>query len=251
MKLTKIKLKCTIFGYELSYAKIIAFAITATLLGLFAEIGRDLYNLLKTINKNDLGSFYACIEKVAFYKLFEINVINALIFIILFIPIYHLFDKKVLSRLISEIVFFDDFDKNKYTWMFNYWGSTNPQKTNRIQNGCMVFEADQTEWQSQNFENGAYIDLRNGIIEGLNYTIKCKVKSSLNSTMGFKLWVHDIKGNKNMTNPIAFETPPSADYKEYSLVFKATETNGIRIHLHCKAGVGFMMVESVKVIRGK
>jgi hypothetical protein len=115
----------------------------------------------------------------------------------------------------------------------------------------MVFEAIQNEWPTQNFENGAYIDLRNGIIEGLNYTIKCKVKSSLGSTMGFKFWLHDIKGNNSMTNPIAFETPPSDDYKEYSLTFKATKTNAIRIHLHCKAGVGFLMVDSVKVIRGK
>ncbi len=246
-----MKSKFTMFGFELSYAKIVAFIISATLLGLFTEFGKDLYNLLKTINKNDLSSFFACIEKFAFYKLFEINVITALIFIVLFIPLYRFFDKKVLSRLISETVFFDDFDKDNYAWIFNYWGSTNPQKTNRIQNGCMVFEANQNEWPNQNFQNGALIDLRNGIIEGLNYTVKCKVKSSLNSTMGFKLWLHDIKENNSMTNPIAFETPPSDDYKEYSLTFKATETNAIRIHLHCKAGVGFLEVDSVKVIRGK
>jgi hypothetical protein len=247
---TKIKSKFTIFGYELNYAKIVAFVISATLLGLFAELGKDLYNLIKTVNKNDLSSFYACAEKVAFYKLFEVNVITALIFILLFIPLYRFIDKKIISRLISEMVFFDNFAKD-IGWVSNYWGSTNPQKTNRIQNGCMVFEAIQNEWPTQNYENGAYIDLRNGITEGLNYTIKCKVKSSLDSTMGFKLWLHDIKGNNSMSNPITFETPPSDDYKEYSLTFKATETNGIRVHLHCKAGVGFLMVDSVKVIRGK
>ena len=245
-----MKSKFTIFGYELSYAQIVAFIVSGTLLGLLAEFGKDLYNLLKTINKSDLSSFYSCIEKVAFYKLFEINVITALIFIVLFIPTYRLLDKKILSRLIYETVFFDDFDKD-LGWLPNYWGSTNPQKTTRIQNGCMIFEANQNEWLTQNFENGACIDLRSGIIDGLNYTIKCKVKSSLGSTMGFKLWVHDIAGIKSMTDPIAFETPPSDDYKEYSLIFEATDTNGIRIHLHCRAGVGFLMVDSVKVIRGK
>lgn len=249
MKLPKIKSKFTIFGFEISFLKIIAFVASTVFIGLLAEIGKDLYHFLKTINKDNLSSVFAFIEKIAFYKL-EINLITAFIFVVLIIPIYRFIDKKILSRIISEVVFFDDFAKD-IGWVFNYWGSTNPQKTNRIQNECMVFEAIQNEWPTQNFENGAYIDLRNGIIEGLNYTIKCKVKSSLDSTMGFKLWLHDIKGNNSMTNPIAFETPPSDDYKEYSLIFKATETNGIRVHLHCKAGTGFLMVDSIKVIRGK
>lgn len=243
-----MKSKFIIFGFEISFLKIIAFIVSATLLGLFAEIGKDLYNFLKT--KDILNSVFACVEKAAFYKL-EINVITAFISIVLFIIIYRFIDKKILRRLISEVIFFDDFAEDTYAWIKNYWGSTNPQKTNRIQNGGMVFEANQNEWQSQNSENGAFIDLRNGIIEGLNYTVKCKVKSSSDSNMGFKLWLHDIKGNGSMTNPIAFETPPSNDYKEYSLTFKATVTKAIRIHLHCKAGVGYLMVDSVKVIRGK
>jgi hypothetical protein len=243
--------KFTIFGFELSYVKIVAFIFSGTLLGLLSEVGKALYNILININKNDFSSFFDRIEKIAFYKLFEINVITALIFIVLFIPLYRFFDKKVLSRLISETVFFDDFANDKYAWITNYWGSTNPQKTNRIQNGSMVFEADQSEWPNNGFENGACIDLRNGIIEGLKYTVECRVKSSQNSNMGFRLWLHDIKGNNSMTNPIAFETPPSDDYKEYSLTFKATETNAIRIHLHCRAGAGFLQVDSVKVIRGK
>jgi hypothetical protein len=218
------------------------------LLGLFAECGKDLYNLLKTLNKDDLNSFYSPIARVAFYKLFEVNILSALLFILLFIPVYRFIDKKVLSRLISETIFFDDFAK-VLGWVLNYWGSTNPPKTNRIQNKCMVFEANQEEWPFQNFENGAYIDLRSGVTKGLKYTVKCSVKSSIGSTMGFKLWLHDIAGNNSMTNPIAFETPPSEEFKEYSLTFQATETNAIRIHLHCKAGLGYLMVNSFKVIR--
>ena len=250
MNIGKLKSKFTILGYELSFVKIVAFIISATLLGLFAEFGKDLYSLMKNLNKNDLSSFYTCFERIAFYNLFEINVITALIFVLLFIPVFRFIDRKILSRLISETVFFDNFSKD-IAWVLNYWGSTNPQKTNRIQNGNMIFEAIQGEWPNQNYENGAYIDLRNGIIEGLSYTIKCRVKSSIGSTMGFKLWLHDIKGNNSMTTPIAFETPPSDNYKEFSLIFKATETNGIRLHLHCKAGEGFIVVDSVKVIRGK
>jgi hypothetical protein len=249
-KLAKMKSKFHIFGFEISFSKIIAFIVSGTLLGLCAEIGKDLYNLLKAINKDVFNEAFTRVENVAFYE-FKINVISASIFIVLFIPIYRFIDKRILSRLISEVVFFDDFDKATYAWILNYWGSTNPEKTNRIQNGCMVFEANQNEWPSRHSENGAFLDLSNGIIEGLNYTIKCKVKSSLNSTMGFRLWVHDVKGSSTITNPIAFETPPSDDYKEYSLAFKATETNAIRVHLHCKAGAGFLMVDSVKVIRGK
>jgi hypothetical protein len=217
MNLITIKPKFTIIGYELSYTKIFAFIISATLLGSFAELGRDLYNLVKNVNNSDLRAFVTFVEKAAFYKLFEVNVLTALLFLLLFIPVYRFIDKKIISRILSEMVFFDDFSKD-IGWVLNYWGSTNPSKTNRVQNECMVFEANQSEWPMRNFENGAYIDLRSGIIEGLKYTIKCRVKSSLHSTMGFKLWIHDIKGNNRMTNPIDFETPPSDDYKEYSLI---------------------------------
>jgi hypothetical protein len=65
--------------------------------------------------------------------------------------------------------------------------------------------------------------------------------------MSFRLWVHDTIGIKNeITN---WEIPPSDLFKTFSLKFTATETNAIRIHLHCKSGSGKIEIKEVKVVR--
>jgi hypothetical protein len=245
-----MKAKFKILGIEITLVKVLAFILTGILLGILKEIGKDLYDFIKSIKTDDLKLLIDFVERLALYKI-EINLFVALIVITLFIPIYRFIDKKILSRIISETIFYDDFSNDKYFWAFNYWGSANPHKTNRIQNNNMIFEANTNDWPTQNFENGALIDVREGIIKGLHYIVVCEVKSSINATMGFKLWLHDTKGDNSMTIPVDFETPPSNNYKEYSLPFKATDSNSIRIHLHCKAGEGYIMIDNVKIIRKK
>ena len=42
---------------------------------------------------------------------------------------------------------------------------------------------------------------------------------------------------------------PSDDFKIYNLDFLATDSGALRIHLHCKAGSGKIIIENVVVSR--
>jgi len=149
-----------------------------------------------------------------------------------------------------EIIFNDDFVSDK-GWNKNYWGTTEPLKTNRMENSLMIFEANENETQDSKKEFGAYIDLREGIQEGFTYEIYCKVKSEPATTMGFQLWIHDTVGrNQNVSKfkPEKFFTP-STDFSELTLKYIANSSNAIRIHLHNKAGSGKISVDKLTVTK--
>jgi hypothetical protein len=112
----------------------------------------------------------------------------------------------------------------------------------------MIFEATQNEWKNNEGENGAYYDLK-GLKMGRKYEVSCMVKSSPNATMSFLLWLHDTEGANSIKDPNQFDIPPSNEFQEYKRVFVATQTKAIRIHLHCLAGTGFLIVKEVKVRR--
>ncbi len=152
----------------------------------------------------------------------------------------------------KEIIFEDDFVSNK-GWIMNYWGTTNPDKTNRIESSMIIFEATENELLHPNKEFGAYIDLKNGIDEGSAYEVSCLVKSEPGTTMKFQLWLHDnvIGNNSSMRtekNPAQLKTPGN-DFEKIKLEFIATVTKGIRIHLHNQGGVGKIIVDKVTVSR--
>lgn len=150
----------------------------------------------------------------------------------------------------KEIIFDDDFVNNR-GWFLNYWGTTNPSKTNRIENSMMIFEAEEEELLSTKKEFGAYIDLKNGIRESVTYEIHCKVKSDINTTMGFQIWVHDTLGGNpavSVKEPSHFYLP-DRNYKTIKLRYRANSTNAIRIHLHNKGGKGKILVDKITVYR--
>lgn len=150
----------------------------------------------------------------------------------------------------KEIIFEDDFLNNR-GWFLNYWGTTNPSKTNRIENSTMIFEATEDELLNPKKEFGACIDLRSGITEGYTYEIRCKVKSIPNTTMGFQLWVHDTIGKNpavSKTEPQYFQTP-NQEYQEIKLNYVANSNNAIRIHLHNRGGMGRILIDKVIVFK--
>jgi hypothetical protein len=146
----------------------------------------------------------------------------------------------------GEIVFIDKFDTDNKGWNLNHWKSNNPQKTNRIENPYMIFEATESDWPIRN-ENGANFNLRKGLEQGKKYEVVCKVRSDKNTTMQFRLWLHDAKlhgaGNSIKTD---FKTP-STEFEEFKLEYTANETEAMRIHLHNKAGAGRIIVDEVVV----
>lgn len=176
---------------------------------------------------------------------FEVNLFGIVIFIILLFPIYRMIDKFFLKKIRGEIVFKDEFSSGNKGWQMNYWGSNNPQKTNRIENSYMIFEAEDIDLIDQKKEFGAYIDLKNGIYQGNEYEVICKVAADANTTMQFRLWLHDTKGGSSniQTNYIT----PTEKISTLNLKFTSNETNAIRIHLHNKAGSGKIKVKEVIV----
>lgn len=152
---------------------------------------------------------------------------------------------KSMRKNDKSIVFQDNFKNgNKNKWYLNMWGSKNPDKTNRIEDGVMVFEANENEWDRPDKENGAYLDLDRGVYEGNEYEIACMVAAIANTTMMFDLWIHDTRESNTVTTYFFI---PKKKYKTVRLNFIPTKTNAIRIHLHAKAGAGKIMVKEVTV----
>jgi hypothetical protein len=238
----------TVLGQKVSWTTIATFVLTGIVLGFLAALGEDIYHFLKSIDYSVLGAWGTEIV-LLLTRTVEVPFVTILIFLIVSIPLYRLLNKYILSRLIHEVIFIDKFTSKAIYWAMNYWGSTNPQKTNRIENNQMIFEAQAHEWawKGNPGQNGALYDLRAGITKDLFYTVECMVISTPGTTMQFRLWLHDTEGNHSViTEP---ETPPTDKPKRYSLRFKATETRAMRIHLHCFAGQGRIIVSEVRVIR--
>lgn len=178
----------------------------------------------------------------------RINLAGLIIFVIILFPIYRYVYKYLIKKRKKEIVFEDDFDFGNKGWQLNYRGSNNPDKTCRIEQSSMVFEAEDSDLTNPRKENGAYIDLESGFYQGSRYEISSWVKSSENTRMGFKLWVHDKLGKAEMKFPAKFYTPGN-EYEEVKVGFIATQSQALRIHLHYKAGKGKIFVDRVKVVK--
>lgn len=180
-----------------------------------------------------------------------VNLFLLCLFLLFAVPVYKLIDMTLLKRAKKEVVFEDNFDFANKGWRLNYWGSNNPDKTCRIEQSSMVFEAEDLDIASPgnpNNENGAYFDLTNGIYQGSKYEISCWVKSDKDTTMGFKLWVHDTLGQAEMKSSANFYIP-GIEYEEVKVGFIATKSQALRIHLHYKAGEGKISIDRVKVVK--
>src|SRR5258708_18696611 len=165
-----------VLGKTITWTAFLAFIGTAITLGFLTRIGEDIYDRLKTYDFKQLGEFGQLIVRF-FTTTIEVELINVLLVVIAAVPFYRLINRYIVSKLFSEVIFIEDFSSNTYFWVLNYWGSTNRTKTNRIENHQMIFEALPTEWtwSGNPGQNGAYYDLRTGIVNGLNYSVECKV----------------------------------------------------------------------------
>lgn len=155
--------------------------ISYILSGILAACGWWIFNdiILKNIKKvsNSVFDFMS--------QTFSVNLFFIIAYSTLFIVISRYFDRKFLMGKEGILIFEDKFESIGSGWFLNYWGSNNPSKTNRIENGAMIFEATESELQNDNKEFGAYYNLSNGIFEGNEYEVICKVKSDPGTTMRF------------------------------------------------------------------
>ncbi len=197
------------------------------------------------------GKFITYILSLIF-KPFNVNFLVVFLYSIFFIIVYRFFDKKYLNKKEGVVIYEHDFRYGDSGWVKNYWGSTNPQKTNRIENQSMIFEATPGELLHENKEFGAYHDLSDGIYEGNEYEVSCVVRSEPDTTMKFQIWIHDdITGNGSTRRARFPEQPetPAETLKTIRTRFVASNTNAMRIHLHNIGGNGKIIIESVKVVK--
>lgn len=140
-----------------------------------------------------------------------------------------------------------DHFNNLNHWKLNYWGTKNPRKTNRIENSTMIFEAAQDELLNSSGFFGAYIDIADKIYNEQTYEIRCKVSSTANTTMGFQLWIHEGNdGSSKVVEPM-FPKIPNNKPEIFKARYTATESNKMRIHLHCTGGIGQIIVSEVDI----
>lgn len=254
LKITEFLKKSIPFEIKRS-ASLISVILAIIIIGFLSEIGRWLFEKIASLFKLSfplIGNFYLWATSITY----QISLLTIIFYIlalaVLIFPIYRKLDKLFMFGRNKELIFKDDFNANQ-GWQLNYWGTTNPQKTNRIENSTIIFEANENELKNANKEFGAYYDLKNGIYEGYTYEVCCKVKSDPNTTMKFQLWLHDnVIGNRSSMRtkkmPEELETP-SINFEEIKTRFVATATNGIRIHLHNKGGLGKIYVKEVAVYK--
>lgn len=153
-------------------------------------------------------------------------------------------EMKIIQKGLQEIIFLENFKTTTHFWV-NFGNSNNPNKTNRVENGQMVFEASSKDWENGN--GGAYYDIESGIQSQYVYVVSCRAKSTANTTMQLRLWLHDTKGNGSQTSN--WQIPPNSHFKRYERTFTATEFEALRIHLHCKGGSGQIIVNEVRVTK--
>lgn len=223
---------------------IISIILALIFSGVLSRVGQLIVDLsLSALKKLDFAKVWNILIWVTSFS-FEINLIGLIIFVIILFPVYRRFDKFLLTRFGTKVVFEDDFESGNKGWELNYW-TINTPKTNRIENSAMIFEANENELMDPRKEFGAFIDLRNGIYRDYKYEVSCSVRSEENTTMQFRLWLHDSIGGASSINTPWIIPPVSGEV--IKLDFVANSTEAIRIHLHIKAGEGIIIVNEVFV----
>jgi hypothetical protein len=226
---------------------IISIIITLIILGILNELGAIIIKKLISLLQPAIPEILSKISLIFSYKV-EINLLMILVFILFLFPIYRFVDRFLLKRTKRSLIFEDDFS-NLNGWHLNYWGTSNKPKTNRIENGFMIFEANPNEVNNAQHQYGAYIDINNGIYDNNKYEIICRVKSIEHTTMKFQLWVHDTRGDSiNIRKP---DTPytPSTNFETIKAIYQGNKKNALRIHLHNLPGEGMIIIDKVEVYK--
>lgn len=211
--------------------------------GFLLELGRKLFDWTLTLKTPFYSEVLQTIDFIAVYPI-QINPLIILVFILLFYSSSRFINKLKLKEI---VIFEDDFDFANKGWGLNYWGSNDPDKTCRFEKSAMVFRGEESDLKSLQKENGACIDLTEGIYQGSRYEISCRVKADKATNLGFKLWAHDAHGRAEIKSPTFII--PSDEYEEVKIGFIATRSKTLRVHLHYKAGKGEIYVDRVKVVK--
>lgn len=234
--------------FEIKRGSSIISLITALIIaGFLSKVGEFLFDKFLTV----ISPIIPVIGKILFQIVsfrFEINITSLIVFALILFPVYRYFDNKLIQKKDGVKIFTEDFNNGENGWHLDYWGKGSSSKINRVEKGCMVFEAEESEISHEKKESGAYFDLKNGIYKDNIYTVRCNVRSDQDTTMKFRLWLHDTSGkSESVSSDDMFI--PSNKFQVIEAKFVATDSNAMRIHLHFKAGKGKIYVDNVTVTK--
>ena len=164
----------------------------------------------------------------------------------------------MMSPSISKnhfLVIEENFKKNEGQWLLNYWNEKGSDKTNRIDDGSMIFKCSDDELidSKRRGRTGSYRDF-NELEEGAVYEIIAIVKSEKNTTMRTRLWIHDNTVGHNSSIKSVFShrngvTPNYKKFEEIKVKFEVNERKAFRVHLDCFPGEGSILYDSVKIYK--
>jgi hypothetical protein len=138
-------------------------------------------------------------------------------------------------------------------WLLDFWGQWTPtpyifvpQPTQNEH--YLLLSGDESLFaQIPHFNNqgGAFKDLMDVLPYGQTVEIIARVRSVPGTTASLQLWCHDHAPNlKNRyTEPLV----PGSEWQEISMLFTATQSSNLRVHLLFTPGAGRIHVDRVKV----
>lgn len=152
-------------------------------------------------------------------------------------------------------IFYENFHDEPFGtgWQVDYWRTENRGQLSdqiKIENRRMRFTGDVSDFGDRRNNHGvSYIDLNGRLRPGRSYEVQCRARSDPGTTARFRLWCHDIYGEGGISYKDRWteERTPTTEWEDIKLVYTATQTKDLRIHLRYFPGKGTIYVDEVQV----
>jgi len=154
-------------------------------------------------------------------------------------------------------IFYEDFYDVPFGkppgWKIDDWRTKDRDRISEliwIDGNHMIFTGDEDAFGDRDNKKGvSHFDLRGRLKYGHSYEIQCRVRSDPGTKARVCLWCHDIhpEGGTSFKQRCTEQRTPRTDWEVIELVYTATQTNDIRIHLKYFPGPGTIHVDEVRV----
>ncbi|MCK4789699.1 MAG: hypothetical protein KAV87_38520 [Desulfobacteraceae bacterium] len=150
-------------------------------------------------------------------------------------------------------IFFDDFTSLPIGigWQLDFWGSWQPSENIHIprplgNSHYLLMQGDIEQFKEHYLsQGGAYKDLVNMLSYGQTVEVTARVRANPGTQATMQLWCHDL--DPNPKSRFSDRITPAEEWQELSILYTATQTSNLRIHLLYHPGAGEILVDSVRV----
>lgn len=157
---------------------------------------------------------------------------------------------------IHSVLFHEDFSDVPFGkgWRLDAWspafGGPPSALMITIQDRQMRLQGEPHQYVNHYRQQGvAYIDLVNLLKVGRSYLVQCEVRSEPGTTAMCELWCHDLQpeGMRSVKSRQTAAAVPPTDWSTLEVVYTATQSPHLRVHLRYEPGKGGIYVRDVKV----